>query len=291
MFGAIGRSITLLKVCLRVLATDKKLVLFPVLSTIGAAVLVLALMGTWIGTGAFDRIKDGSIGEVDLIIAAVFYILISFVVIFLNSALIHAAHERLTGGDPTIRSGLRGARDRVGTIFIWAVIAGTVGLALGIVSAIARRRAGIIGRIVAWILRGSWTILTAFVVPLIVIEGRSLIGAFGGSFSILRRTWGEQLAGHFGLRIASLLVFLVVGGIAALLFLALSPLGTWGIVTATVITLVLVIGLAAVFAALEGIYQAALYYYATTAQVPALFPKDVIESAFLQLRDPARHRR
>lgn len=284
MFGAIGRSITLLKVCLRVLKADKELVLFPVLSAAGVVVLVLAFMGIWVGAGAIERVDDGSIGGVDVLLAALFYILITFVVIFFNSALVHAAHERLTGGDPTVRSGLKGAWDRVGTIFMWAVIAGTVGLILHVVSALARQRGGIVGQIVAWMLKGSWTVITFFVVPLIVIEGRSVGGAFGTSFSMLRRTWGEQLAGRFGLGIAGFLTFLVAAGVIALLAAALSPLGTAGTVVTVGIGALLVAGVAAVFAALEGIYKAALYQYAATGQVPALFPSDVIEGAFGQSR-------
>ena len=284
MFGAIGRSITLLKVCLRVLKADKELVLFPALSAAGVVVLVLAFVGIWIGVGAVDRLDDGAVGGVDVLLAALYYILTTFVIIFFNSALVFAAYERLTGGDPTVRSGLKGAWDRVGTIFMWAVIAGTVGLILHVVSAMARQRGGIVGQIVAWLLKGSWAVITFFVVPLIVIEGRSVGGAFGTSFSMLRRTWGEQVAGRFGLGIAGFLAFLVFAGIVALLFAVLSPLGTAGVIIATAIAFVLGGGLAAVFASLEGIYKAALYQYAATGQVPALFPSDVIQGAFGQSR-------
>ncbi len=284
MFGAIGRSLTLLRLCLRVLAADKELLLFPVFSAIGVAVLVLASVGIWIGIGALDRIDDGSLGGAEILLALVCYILISFVIIFFNSALVYAAHERLAGGDPTIRSGLNGALNRVGTIFMWAVIAGTVGLILNIVSAIVRQRAGIFGDIVTWLLRGSWTLITFFVVPLIVIEGRPLSDAFRSSLPMLRRTWGEQVAGSFGLGIAAFLASIAAAGIIALLFTILSPLGTAGIVTGIGISVVFGGGLAAVFVTMDGIYKAALYNYAATGQVPALFTNDVIQGAFRQSR-------
>ena len=284
MFGAIGRSLTLLRLCLRVLAADKELLLFPVFSAIGVAVLVLLFVGIWIGVGALDRIDDGSLGGAEILLALVCYILISFVIIFFNSALVYAAHERLAGGDPTIRSGLNGALNRVGTIFMWAVIAGTVGLILNIVSAIVRQRVGIFGDIVTWLLRGSWTLITFFVVPLIVIEGRPLTDAFRSSLPMLRRTWGEQVAGSFGLGIAAFLTFLAAAGIIVLLLMILEPLGTAGIVATIGISVVLVAGIAAVFAAMDGIYKAALYNYAATGQVPALFTNDVIQGAFRQSR-------
>ncbi len=285
MFEAIGRSFRLAKLCLRVLGADKELVLFPVFSSIGVIVVLLTFAGVGIGVGALDRIEAGGPGIGDYLIALAFYILASFVIIFFNSALVYAAHERLAGGDPNVRSGLGGAWNRVVTIFMWAVIAGTVGLILNILSGQARERGGILGivsQIVVSLIGAAWTLITFFVVPLIVIERRPLAEAFKTSLSMLRRTWGEQVAGSFGLGIAGFLAFLLAVGITALLFLVLSPLGGAGIATAIGIGVVMVAGVALVFATLDGIYKAALYSYAASGEVPSLFPDDTIRGAFRQ---------
>ena len=269
MFETIRRSFTLAKLCLRVLAADKELVVLPLLSSIGVVVLLLAFAGVGIGIGALDRIGAGGLGIGDILIALVFYILASFVIIFFNSALVFAAHERLAGGDPNVRSGLGGAWNRVLTIFMWAVIAGTVGLILNILSGQARERGGILGIVSAIIISligAAWTLITYFVVPLIVIERRSLGDAFKTSLSMLRRTWGEQVAGSFGLGAAGLLAFLAAAAVTALLFVVLSPLGGAGIVMAIAIGVVLIAGVALVFATLDGIYKAALYSYARAAR-------------------------
>ncbi len=285
MFETIGRSFRLAKLCLRVLAADKELVLFPVFSSIGVIVVLLTFAGVGIGIGALDRIEAGALGIGDLLIALAFYILASFVIIFFNSALVYAAHERLAGGDPNVRSGLGGAWNRVVTIFMWAVIAGTVGLILNILSGQARERGGILGivsQIVVSLIGAAWTLITFFVVPLIVIERRPLAEAFKTSLSMLRRTWGEQVAGSFGLGIAAFLAFLVAAGITAVLFVVLSPLGGAGIATAIGIGVVMIAGVALVFATLDGIYKAALYSYAASGEVPSLFPDDTIRGAFRQ---------
>ena len=285
MFETIGRSFRLAKLCLRVLAADKELVVLPLLSSVGVVVLLLAFAGVGIGIGALDRIDAGSPGTGDIVVAAVFYILTSFVIIFFNSALVYAAHERLSGGDPTIRSGLGGAWNRVLTIFVWAVIAGTVGLILNILSGQARERGGVLGiisAIVISLLGAAWTLITYFVVPLIVIEHRSLGDAFKTSLSMLRRTWGEQVVGNFGLGIAAFLAFLAAAAVTALLAVALSPLGGAGIAMAIAIGVMLIAGVALVFATLDGIYKAALYSYASSGDVPSLFPGDVIQGAFRQ---------
>ena len=285
MFATIGRSFRLAKLCLRVLAADKELVVLPLLSSVGVVVLLLAFAGVGIGIGALDRIEAGGPGVGDIVVAAVFYILASFVIIFFNSALVFAAHERLSGGDPTVRSGLGGAWNRVLTIFVWAVIAGTVGLILNILSGQARERGGVLGivsAIIISLLGAAWTLITYFVVPLIVIEHRSLGDAFKTSLSMLRRTWGEQVVGNFGLGIAAFLAFLAAAGVTALLFFVLSPLGGAGIAMAIAIGVVLIAGVALVFATLDGIYKAALYSYASSGDVPSLFPGDVIQGAFRQ---------
>ena len=139
---------------------------------------------------------------------------------------------------------------------------------------------GIIGQIVVGLIGAAWTLVTYFVVPLIVIEHRSLGDAFKTSLGMVRRTWGEQVVANFGLGIAAFLAYLIAAGIGALLFLVLSPLGAVGIAVAIVVGVVLVASVAVIFATLDGIYKAALYNYATNGEVPSLFDADVVQGAF-----------
>ncbi len=285
MFRTIRRSFQLVKLCLRVLAADKELVLFPVFSSICTGIVVLTFFGVGFGIGALDRLEAGSLGVIDLAVALAFYILSSFVIIFFNSALVFAAHERLAGGDPNIRSGLSGASSCVGPIFAWAVIAGTVGLILRILANQASERQGvlgIVGAIVVALLGAAWSLLTFFVVPLIVIERRPFSEAFKTSLSMIRSTWGDQVTANFSLGIAALIAFLIAAAISALLFLVLLPLGAAGIVIAVLASIIMLIGVALVFATLDGIYKAALYSYAASGVVPSLFPDETIRSAFRQ---------
>ena len=283
MIETIKRSFRLVKLCLHVLAVDKELILFPLFSSIGVVLVMLTFLGVGLGIGALDRINAGAVGGGDLVLAFAFYVFSYFVIIFFNSALVYAAHERLAGGDPNIRSGLSGASQSIATIFVWAVVAATVGLILNILSSQARQRGGMMGmisHIIISMLGAAWTLITFFVVPLIVIERRSFGDAFKTSLSMLRRTWGEQIVANFGLGIAAFLAFLVAAGITALLFFVLSPLGGFGAFIAIVIGVVLIAGVALVFATLDGIYKAALYNYAVDGMVPSLFPDDAIRGAF-----------
>ena len=283
MFETIKRSFRLVKLCLHVLAVDKELIFFPIFSSIGVALVTLTFLGVGLGIGALERVADNGAGPGDLVVVFAFYVFSYFVIIFFNSALVYAAHERLAGGDPNIRSGLNGAMQSIVTIFMWAVLAATVGLILNILSSKAREQGGIVGiiaHLIVSMLGAAWSLITYFIVPLIVIERRSLGDSFKTSLSMLRRTWGEQIVANFGLGIAAFLFYLAAAAIIAALLFVLSPLGGFGVFTAIAIGIALIVGVSLVFATLNGIYKAALYNYAVDGVVPSLFPDDVIRGAF-----------
>lgn len=281
--GSISRSFQLVKVCLRVLSTDKELVVFPILSAIGLLVVVLSFLGVGFGIGALARLSTSTVQAGDVVIALGFYFVSYFVIIFFNSALVYAAHYRLAGGDPNVSIGLRGAAQHLPAILLWAMVSATVGLILRALSNQSRGRGGvmaIVGMIVVAILGAAWTLLTYFVVPLIVIEGRGFVDSFKTSLSMFKRTWGEQVVGNFGLGIASMIVTIIAALILALLYFLLSPLGGVGIGIVVTLGVVTATAIALVFSTLDGIYKAALYSYAATGQVPELFPDEVVRDSW-----------
>ena len=197
MFGSIGRSLQLVKVCLHVLAVDKELIVFPLLSFIGLVAVMLSFTGIGIGVGSLDRLGAASgvesVKAVDYVVGFGFYFVSYCVIIFFNSALVYAAHYRLAGGDPNIRTGLNGAMKHIPAILMWALVSAVVGLILKILSSQSRQRGGmgaIVGQLVVGLMGAAWTMVTYFVVPLIVIEGRGFTESFKGSLSLFRRTLG-----------------------------------------------------------------------------------------------------
>jgi len=63
----------------------------------------------------------------------------------------------------------------------------------------------------------AWTIMTYFVMPVIVIGGVGPIEAFKRSAGTLKRTWGEALVGSFSLGLLSLLPIIVVAVVLVML--------------------------------------------------------------------------
>ncbi len=279
MFETIGRTWELIKMSWAVLKKDRELVLFPVMSTVALVILAGLMMGVGSGLGTVDRLSGTGASEVDIVLLAVTYFLLAFVVIYFNSALIGAAMIRLAGGDPTVRDGLRMANKRLPQILGWALISATVGLILQVLR--SQSRDNMIGQIVLSLVGGVWAYLTYFVVPILVAEGLGPIAAIRSSGSLFKRTWGEQVTSNIGFGIVAFIAALI-GALPAVLIATVSlPVGiAVGVVT---------VGLAlAIVTALEGIFKAALYGYVADGRVPDDFTRDSLGGAYQSGARPYR---
>ena len=280
MFQTIRHTFDLMKMSWRVLMQDRELVAFPLLAGAFMLVAVGAFAGVAAMTGTLNRV-DALSGEttsgeqvqaVDLVLGIALYATVSFIIIFFNAALIAAALERLRGGDPTVRSGLRVARAHIPAILGWSLISATVGLVLQM---LRNQSDSLLGRIAISLVGGAWAYLTFFVVPMLVAEGLGPVEAIKRSGSLFKRTWGQQAASSFGFGLVYLLAILVAILPAALLF-AVSPV--LGVLVA-VPTIAIAIG---VVQALEGIFKAALYDFASGG-TPAGFEGSTLRDAYRAL--------
>ncbi len=269
MFESIGRSFELVKTSWNILMDDKKLLVFPVLSGIITILVILSFVLPLFVAGSFLN----TTGLLFYGILFLYYVVSYFVVIFFNTALISCVSARLNGKDMTVREGLSGSARHIPAIFGWALISATIGLILHILE----ERSGLVGQIVLLIVGGVWSLVTYFVVPVLVLEDKEVIGSVKESFSLIRKTWGESIIGS----VSIVLVFMIIGVIAAIGVFAIWLLGNdviFGV--ALVLFLILVVLLAVVYSAMQGIFVTALYTYAKTGSVPSAFNPDLIKNAF-----------
>ena len=266
MFHTIGHTIELMKMSWRVLMLDRELILFPLMA--GATLVLMAVIGVLTGSAEAVATEREQLGGRDLVVAVVLAFCSTSIVVFFNAALVAAAMERLRGGDPNVVSGLRAATARLPQILAWALIAAVVAVLLRAL----RERGGIGGAIASAIGGMAWDFATFLVVPVLVAEGVGPIEAIRRSASLLRRTWGRQVAASFGFTI----VVLVAGGaavlVAVLLYLIHPALG----IGVGVPLVALAIG---VVTALEGIFRAALYDHAL-GQEPHGFDRATLAGAW-----------
>lgn len=278
MFERFSRSWGLIKASAGVLAKDKELLVFPLLSAACTLVVVAAFVLPALGLGALDGLRDG--GGVSLlayVLAFLFYLAQYFVIFFFNSALVGAAMIRLDGGDPTVGDGLRIARSKALPILGYAAIAATVGMVLRAI----QERAGFVGRLVSGALGVAWTLASFLVVPVLVTRDVGPVDAVKESALLLKKTWGENLIGQGGVGLLFGLLFFALVLLGGAAIIAVATTGN-GVLTGLVVAIVIIAMLLAalVQAALSGIYSAALYRYATGAGESEGFDAQLLGQAF-----------
>lgn len=283
MFERLIRGWALTKQSAAVLVSDKKLVVFPLLSSISLLGLLLSFVIPAALTFGGD---DGLAGRGAHGIEArpahwagvfVFYFLSYLVIAFFNAALVFCAMRRFEGEEARIGEGLAAAVGRLPQILGWCAVSATVGMVLRALS----ERSGAIGRVVVGLLGVAWSIAIYFAVPILVVEGLGPIAVIRRSAELVKKTWGESLTGHATVSVvSSLFVLLSLSPLLAGLALSgsigsLAPLLVGGGLTALML---LATGL--VFSALNTIVLVATYRFAAGSGVPSAFDGDLLRQAF-----------
>ena len=277
MFARLSRSWSLIKASAGVLAQDKELLVFPLLSAICTLLVVAAFVLPALGLRALDGVRSGGVSVAMYVLGFLFYLVQYFVIFFFNSALVGAALIRLDGGDPTLRDGLRIASSKWVSILGYAAIAATVGLILRSL----QERAGWLGRIVVGFLGVAWTVASFLVVPVLVSRDVGPLDAIKESALLLKKTWGENLIGQGGVGLVFSLIFVAMTVLGALAIVGAAMSGS-GVVIGLVVALVVIAFLLAalIHAALSGIYSAALYRYAVGQEASIGFDGQLLQRAF-----------
>jgi hypothetical protein len=280
-FDRLRRGWRMGRTALGVLASEKKLLIFPLLSCI-ALLMVLAsfLLPLLLNQDFLDMLNNQNGGNVNqaahnvlyYVLLFAFYVCSYSVIVFFNSALVACALIKFNGEEPTLDDGFRAAFSRLPQILMWALVSATVGVALKFI----QNRSGKLGQIVAGLLGTAWGIMTYFVVPVLVVEKLGPFDAIKRSWSIMKRTWGEGLAANFGV---GLVIF-------ALTLLSLIPfflgmmIGGWAVLIGLLVTMALIALLSLVSSAANSILTAALYLYAAQDRVPEGFKEATLRRAF-----------
>lgn len=280
MFEKLRNSWELVKASAKVLSADKELIVFPILSSLGVLVVSITFALPMILTGFLDTMLFSEEGPqiFGYIIGFLFYVVQYFVIFYANSALVGAAMIRLKGGDPTVRDGIRIANSHFAAILGYSILAATVGIIIKTVS----ERSKNLGRFIVSLIGMAWNLATFLVVPVLVVEGLGPIESVKRSALLLKRTWGEQIAGNFGIgAIFGLLTFLGILIFAPVLMIAIVNDLLALIIGAVIGLVIYLILLSMVQGALNGIYVAAVYNYAADGNIGTFFEPDQITKAFV----------
>ena len=255
------------RVSWRVLRQDRELLVLPLLSFLVSIGVLLAI---WLPTMAVADLsgvasEEGGVDAIVALAALASALLLSIVGVFFKAALVAGAHERMSGGDPTVGSAITRAATHLGRLLPWALLTATVGLVLSAL----RSRAGRLGQFAVSLIGMGWEAASFLVIPSIVIDDEDAISGLKASASLLRRTWGENLASQVGFGLLGLAAMIP----AILIVVIAGPLGL-------VLAVPWVAFAAVVLVALGAVFQTALYLYATSGTIPGGFEGSPLRDAF-----------
>lgn len=255
IFDRIRQGFTLLLDSLRLMRNNPRLLLFPIVGGISGLAFLVVFLGITFGAMQFQ--PEGAILG-GLLVA---YLTMTFVSTFFTAGLVHQARHAMHGGDVSIRAGLAGAWQVKGRLFLWSLIAATVGALLnGMQNSDSRSSRGL-----GAIFGIAWTLMTFFIVPVIVFERAGLRGMFKRSAGTFKDTWGETPIGLGGVQVVSGIIAVPSVAVGFLLIESVSTLAGIAVIVAGVAVAFLV------GQTLQGVVKTALYVYATEDTAPPEF--------------------
>ncbi len=275
------------------LRANPQLMIFPVISLIGMIVVTILFFIPVSATGIFSALSEengrssGNVSSTLFTIVMFLYYFVTYtVIIFSNTALVGAALKLARGETATVQDGINIAMSRLGKIFVYAFISATIGMlarAIRESSSNSRNLVGaIIGAIIAGIIQGTWNLVVFFAIPVLVVEDVGVMDSLKRSLALFKQTWGEKFTGSFAISAVSCLVTLALIVVSAvLIFLAVA---TKSIVVIGITVAVIVLGfifISLINGAVNGIFQASLYQYATTGDAGKLIDTQLARDAFV----------
>lgn len=235
-----------------VLRRHPRLIWFPILSLL-ATVALFVVVGPLLGI----------VEDAPWLALLVVLFLIQVVHVFFMVGLTSEALKALRGDAPiTIGGGLSTACGHASSIASFAAVSATIGLVLEVMG---RSRSAAL-RFARAVFGTGWSLVTYLAIPVMVQERRGGIPSMRRSGDLFRRTWGETALSEVGVRVLAQYV------VVLLLILAIVLLHLFD-ESALAVLLIVCLAAAAVgvIGALEAIYRAALYVFASEGVVPAPF--------------------
>lgn len=267
MFNRLSRTWELTKESFAVLAADKRLLIFPMMSGAAAILVLIAFAIPVFKSGTLD---NPQMTRADYAVGFLFYFVSYFVVLFFNCALVAAANICLAGGHATVSDGLSAAWARLPRIFMWALVAATVGFAIRMIE----DRVEKLGKIIAWLLGTAWTLMTYFIIPVLMFEDAGVVDSVKRSTSVLKKTWGEEVMSGFSFGLIWLVALVPMAAVVYVCWMV-----NW--LFAIAVGLLLMLAVSVISAAVKSIFTVALYRYASQGQVPQGFSPELVQGAFI----------
>src|SRR5579871_1367235 len=189
--NAFSRSWDITKVTFDVINKDRELLGFAILSFVFSTIFIVAMIFPTIISRIWDQgFDEDTLHLVDYVLLFVTYFGLAFIATFFNVCVVYTTKVRFEGGNATFGESMSFAMSRIGLIFQWSLLSASVGLLLRLIEQAGASfgKAGeIISRIISALLGMAWSIMTIFVVPVLVYEGLAPGAALKKSIEIFKK--------------------------------------------------------------------------------------------------------
>jgi hypothetical protein len=268
--GRLARSWRLTRAAWEVVRGDRSLLALAAVSVLAGGI-GLALVFVLAGSFAHERIDGGKLA----LFALIFAYPLTFVSVFLNTAIAAAAAAALEGRHLSLGEALAVPLRKIGQVALWSLIAAVVGAVLEQLAS----RLPLGGSIAARLVGVGWSLASLFAVPIIALEDCSAPEALRRSAHTVKQRWGETIGGSLiigawaGLAALGVIVVFAVAIAATSHTVAVRD----ALIVLGVLALVAIVALQVV---VRQTFSVALYRYATNGAVTGPFSEHDLQSPF-----------
>ncbi len=205
----------------------------------------------------------------------IIYIIEAFILAFTGGAITHIVYTRIQGGDATFKDGWNAAMSNYVRLLYWSIINATVGMIIRLII----ERSRWLTKIIISILGVTWSLITFFIVPTIMLENKSVHESIKESGSTFKQTWGETFISGFGIGLIffALHVIGIVLTIAFWISFMSAELPAMAFVLLVSLYIFFIVVLAVIQSALQSVLKVVLYVYAKGGKIPNNFNPEILK--------------
>lgn len=222
------------------------------------------------------RVTFGGDGFMNLPIVplAILYLLSVYVMVFINVAFYSEIMKAFSGEQVRILRGIAFAATRWRAILVWSLMAGIVGLLIRKLE----ENIGFIGRWVVGLIGFTWSVASVFVIPVIIREQQQTnpVDYLKTSAEIIKRSWGEGLAGMIGIS-GAIILLMIIATVFSIMLMVAMPMA---VLFFSIGLFILILVLSLLSSLVKDIFLCGLYVYATEGVVPGDYDQSLMENAW-----------
>ena len=266
----------LLQQSLSVMMENKKLFIFPIISTFLCLIALIAILAP------FSQLEHLHLPLTQAefhqiywlyVILLTYFFITHLIIFFFNAALTIGTNTYFKGNLPKLNDALKIAIQQFWRILLWTLFATTIGIFIMFFSNALRKfkfTKDYFGEL-------SWPIVNYLTAAILIIEKKGPIKTLKRSTHLIQSTWGEPVIATFGFAWI-LLISRLVGLIPLVIGLLVG--GSINIIMGSTITVIVYLVISMINSSTRTVLCSAIYLYAAEGLIPSHFDETLIQQAF-----------